>query len=85
MGDRADEICRAAQQLQCHHIVMGTARKNSLTRMLEDSVTHKVLENASVPVAVVAGREVSRLERWGVPAGVGLSLSGLLWAVLVAE
>jgi YjbE family integral membrane protein len=82
MGDRADEICRAAQRLSCHHIVMGTARKNSLTRMLEDSVTHKVLENAAVPVAVVVGREVSRLERWGVPAGVGFSLGGLLWAVL---
>lgn len=82
MGDRADEICRAAQQLQCHHIVMGTARKNSLTRMLEDSVTHNVLENASVPVEVVVGRSVSRLERWAVPTGLGLGLGGLLWAVL---
>ena len=28
----------------CDHIVLGTARKNSLTRMLEDSVTNRVLE-----------------------------------------
>ncbi|MCC7455705.1 MAG: YjbE family putative metal transport protein [Nitrospira sp.] len=82
IGDRAEEICRAAQELNCHHIVIGTARKNSLTRMLEDSVTGKVLETATVPVEVVVGREVSRLERWGVPTGIGLSLGGLVLAVL---
>ena len=82
MGDRADEICGAAQRLNCHHIVMGTARKNSLTRMLEDSVTNKVLENATVPVEVVVGRSVSALERWGVPTGVGLGLTSLLYAAL---
>jgi len=82
IGDRAEEICRAAQALNCHHIVIGTARKNSLTRMFEDSVTGKVLETATVPVEVVVGREVSRLERWGVPTGIGLSLGGLVLAVL---
>ena len=79
MGDRAEEICSAAQRLNCHHIVMGTARKNSLTRMLEDSATNKVLENATVPVEVVVGRSVSALERWGVPTGVGLGLTSLLY------
>ncbi len=82
MGDRAEEICSAAQRLNCHHIVMGTARKNSLTRMLEDSVTSKVLENATVPVEVVVGRSVSALERWGVPTGVGLGLTSLLYVAL---
>ena len=82
MGDRAEEICHAAQRLNCHHIVMGTARKNSLTRMLEDSVTNKVLENATVPVEVVVGRSVSALERWGVPTGVGLGLTSLLYVAL---
>ena len=82
MGDRAQEICHAAQRLSCHHIVMGTARKNSLTRMLEDSVTNQVLEKATVPVEVVVGRSVSALERWGVPAGVGLGLTSLLYVAL---
>ena len=82
MGDRAEEICSAAQRLNCHHIVMGTARKNSLTRMLEDSVTSKVLENATVPVEVVVGRSVSALERWGVPTGVGLGLTSLIYVAL---
>jgi len=82
MGGRAEEICRAAQRLHCHHIVIGTARKNSLTRMLEDSVTNRVLEEATVPVEVVVGREVSKLERWGLPAGVGLGIGGLVWALV---
>jgi nucleotide-binding universal stress UspA family protein len=48
-GQRAEEICRIATRLGVHHIVMGTARKNSITRMLEDSVTHRVLETTPVP------------------------------------
>ncbi|WP_251973638.1 universal stress protein [Sphaerotilus microaerophilus] len=82
IGDRADLICQTAQRLGCHHIVMGTARKNSLTRMLEDSVTNQVLEHTPVPVEVVAGAAVSRLERWGVPASFGLSLGALAWLAL---
>jgi hypothetical protein len=31
---------------------------------------------------VVVGPAVSRLERWGLPAGVGLGVGGLLWVVL---
>jgi YjbE family integral membrane protein len=82
VGERAQEICRTADALSCHHIVMGTARRNTLTRMLQDSVTHRVLEHARVPVEVVVGPAVSRLERWGLPAGVGLGVGGLLWVVL---
>ena len=77
IGDRADEICRAAARLGAHHIVMGTARKNSITRMLEDSVTNRVLEATPVPVEVIAGDAVSKWERWGLPAGV-LGGGGLL-------
>ena len=76
-GDRATEICHAAERLGAHHIVMGTARKNSITRMLEDSVTHRVLEGTPVPVEVVAGDAVSKWERWGLPAGA-LGMGGLL-------
>lgn len=70
VGDRALEICEAARRLGAHHIVMGTARKNSLTRMLEDSVTNKVLEATPVPVEVIAGEAISKWERWGLPTGV---------------
>lgn len=82
VGHRAEEICRAAQTMGAHHIVMGTARKNSLTRMVEDSTTAQVLDATPVPVEVIAGSSVSKLERWGIPAGVGLGLGSLLWLAL---
>jgi nucleotide-binding universal stress UspA family protein len=78
-GDRAVEICRAAERLGAHHIVMGTARKNSLTRMLEDSVTSGVLEATPVPVEVVAGDAVSKWERWGIRVGALAGAGGLVW------
>ena len=60
---------------------MSTARKNSLTRMLENSTTNQVLELTKVPVEVVSGDTASLLERWGVPAvGIGF-LIGLFLAV----
>ncbi|MEO6410107.1 MAG: YjbE family putative metal transport protein, partial [Burkholderiaceae bacterium] len=82
LGDRAAQICRSAQSLAVHHIVMGTARKNSITRMLEDSTTHRVLEASPVPVEVVAGDAVSKWERWGLPAGVAGAGGLLLLAAL---
>ena len=42
---------------------MGAARKNSLTRMLQDSTSSNVLEHTSVPVEIISGNAVSRLER----------------------
>ena len=59
---------------------MSTARKNSLTRMLEASVTNRVLELTTVPVEVIAGDAVSKLERYGIPAGIGGTLGLLLLA-----
>ena len=81
VGDKAKRITETAHRLECDHIVMSTARKNSLTRMLEDSVTNRVLELTRVPVEVIAGEEVSRFERYGIPAGiVGL----VAWMFLAA-
>jgi nucleotide-binding universal stress UspA family protein len=81
VGDRAQAIVDEARRLRCSQIVMATARKNSLTRMLQDSTTNKVLEHTSVPVELIAGNAVSRAERWGVPAGLG-ALIALLVAAL---
>jgi nucleotide-binding universal stress UspA family protein len=77
-GDRALIITAEAKRLRCDHIVMGTARKNSLTRMLEDSTTNRVLELTTVPLELVAGDQVSKLERFGVPAGIGAALALLI-------
>ena len=81
LGDRAAIIAEEARRLECDHIVMCTARKNSFTRMLEDSTTNRVLELTTVPVELVAGEEISKLERFGVPAGIGAVLALAVAAV----
>ena len=78
VGDKADCIADAARRLRCDRIVMSTARKSSLIRWVEDSVTNQVIERTTVPVAVIAGDAASRLERVGIPAGVGAGLL-VLW------
>ena len=80
VGRKAEVIADMARRLHCDHIVMSTARKNSLTRMLEASITNRVLELTTVPVEVIAGDAVSKLERYGMPAGVGGALALLLIA-----
>ena len=80
VGNKSKLIAEAARRLHCDHIVMSTARKNSLTRMIEDSVTNKVLQLTTVPVEVIAGDAVSKLERYGIPAGIGVGLALLALA-----
>jgi nucleotide-binding universal stress UspA family protein len=80
VGERASLIAEVAEELRCDHIVMGTARKSSLVRTFEDSVTSKVLELTTVPVVVIPGEPASRAERYGIPAGVGAGLALLVAA-----
>lgn len=77
-GDRAHAIADAARRLHCDLIVMGTARKNSLTRLVEGSITAQVIELASVPVEVVAGDAISKWERYGIPAAIAAALALVL-------
>jgi nucleotide-binding universal stress UspA family protein len=74
-GDKARLITEAARRLHCDEIVMATARKNSLTRLIESSVTDRVLELTDVPVEVIAGDTASRWERYGIPAAVVAALA----------
>jgi nucleotide-binding universal stress UspA family protein len=78
VGNKAEVIAKMARELGCDHIVMSTARKNSLTRMLEDSVTNKVLELTTVPVELIAGDAVSKIERYGIHAALA-SAMGLVF------
>jgi nucleotide-binding universal stress UspA family protein len=80
VGNKAKLIVETARRLECDHIVMSTARKNSLTRMLEDSVTNQVLELTSIPVEVISGDAISRLERFGIPVGIGALLTFIFLA-----
>jgi nucleotide-binding universal stress UspA family protein len=78
-GDRAKMITDAARRLHCDEIVMATARKNSLTRLVESSVTNRVLQLTPVPVEVIAGDLMSKWERYGIPAAIAAALA---WAVV---
>lgn len=81
VGEKATSIVQAAQQLRCDYIVIGTARKNSLIRTIEGSVTNEVIELTTVPVVAIAGDPASKVVRYGIPAGVG---GGLAWLVVAA-
>ncbi|MBI4203816.1 MAG: HAD-IC family P-type ATPase [Betaproteobacteria bacterium] len=81
VGDKAKCIADTARRLRCDQIVLSTARKNSLTRLVENSVTNKVLELTPVPVEVIAGDAVSKYERYGIPAALAALLALLLAAV----
>jgi len=82
VGDPARVIAEEVRRLDCDHIIMSTARKNSFTRMIEDSTTNRLLELTSVPVEIIAGEKISRLERYGVPAGIGAAIALLVAAAL---
>ena len=82
VGHKAVLITEMASQLGCDHIVIGTARKSSLVRTIESSVTNKVLELTSVPVVVIAGDKASMAERYGAPAAIGMGLALLLFAAV---
>jgi nucleotide-binding universal stress UspA family protein len=81
IGDRAECITATAHRLRCDEIVLSSARKNSLTRLVESSTTNRVIELTSVPVEVIAGDAVSRWERYGIPAGLGTLIALLLAAI----
>jgi YjbE family integral membrane protein len=80
-GPRADTIADYADRHRCTRIILGTARKNSLTRLVEASATARLLEIATVPVEVVIGQHASVWERWGIPAGVGAAIAALAIAI----
>jgi YjbE family integral membrane protein len=81
VGHRAEIIVDVATRMACDRIVMSTARKNSLTRMVEASVTNKVLELTPVPVEVIAGDAISKAERYGIPAAIAAGFGLLALAI----
>ena len=80
VGDRAERIGEIASETGCSRIVIGTARKHSLTRLVENSVTARLLDRAPVPVEVVVGSSASTWERWGLPATLGAALAAAIAA-----
>ncbi|MCC7486166.1 MAG: YjbE family putative metal transport protein [Burkholderiales bacterium] len=81
-GPKAEAINAAAERLDVDHIVVGTARRNSLTRLVQDSVTGNLLRLTKVPVEVIVGDDVAGFERYGVPAGAVAVVAVTLAAIL---
>jgi YjbE family integral membrane protein len=79
--DRVRSIHNAARRLGVSQILIGTARENTIARILRDCATHRLLAITHVPVEVVPGESVPWLERVGVPVGVGSALALLYAAV----
>lgn len=75
MGHPAEQLTALARRLHCEEIVMATRRKSALARLVESSVTDKVLQITTVPVEVVAGAPMAGWERYGIPAAVGAALA----------
>jgi YjbE family integral membrane protein len=81
LGRRAEAIAALAEELECDRIVISTARKNSLTRLVEDSVTQRLLALTRVPVEVIVGPRSCTLERIAVPAGAAAIAAMLAFAI----
>ena len=85
VGDPGTLIADEARRLSCDRIVMSTARHGTLTRILEDSTTERVLQATRVPVELIVSSSTSPLERWGVPAAIVTALAAIVAAALVAD
>lgn len=81
-GDKGEALRDEALRQGCSRIVIGSAKKNTLMRLFENSATAKLLEISSIPVEVVTGKSVSMLERWGIPALGAGAATALMAAVI---
>ncbi|WP_293780028.1 universal stress protein [uncultured Oxalicibacterium sp.] len=75
-GDAAEQIAQHAAAANVERIVMGATKKNALLRFFQGSIVSKVMERTDVPVEVIASGKASRMERFGIPVGIGLTF---LW------
>lgn len=76
VGNAAEQIVACAQKTQSQKILMGTTRKNALSRFFQGSIVSKVMALTDLPVEVIARGEANKFERFGVPVGLGLTF---LW------
>lgn len=65
-GDPAGEILKAAEDLQCDLIVMGTHGRTGISRLLMGSVTERALRASPVPIVAVRPQERAEKKKGGV-------------------
>ena len=81
-GEKGAALLEEANRLNCDRIILGTHKKNSLSRLFENSTTARLLEISDLPVEVVTGESLPTLERWGIPA-LGVGAATALMAVVI--
>ena len=81
-GDKGEALHDEATRLGCSRIVIGSAKKNTLSRLFENSTTAKLLEISDIPVEIVTGKTLPALERWGIPALGAGAATALMVAVI---
>lgn len=81
-GDKGEALYSEAMRLGCNRIVIGSAKKNTLSRLFENSTTAKLLEISDIPVEVITGKSLPALERWGIPVIGAGAATALLAAVI---
>lgn len=79
-GETVSMIAATAEELRVGQIVMGTARKNMLVRLVQDSVSARITERVDIPVQLVTGKNVPGWERIGIPAVVSAAFAALVLA-----
>jgi nucleotide-binding universal stress UspA family protein len=78
-GDTVEVITQFAKLHRCDLIVMGSGRKSAFMRLLQSSVTNRVMERTQVPVKIIPGEAPSLIERYGIATGTGLGVGLVLW------
>ncbi len=81
-GDKGEALRDEAVRLGCSRIVIGSAKKSTLSRLFENSTTAKLLEISDIPVEVVTGKSIPALGRWGIPALGAGTATALVAAVI---
>ncbi|WP_162785508.1 universal stress protein [Polynucleobacter necessarius] len=69
IGDKGEALRDEAHRLACNRIVIGTAKKNTLSRLFENSTTAKLLEISEV----ITGKFLTTLERCGASQQLALA------------
>lgn len=81
-GDKGEALRDEASRLGCSRIIIGAAKKNTLSRLFENSTTAKLLEISDIPVEVITGKSIPALERWGIPVAGASVITAFLAAVI---
>ena len=83
VGEAAQVIAEEAKRLRCDRIAMSTARKGSITRLLEAATTERVLTRTEVPVELIVGGSIPAFERYGRLAAIAIAAGAIV--TMIAE